>query len=137
MSTISQQISNHLKVLLFTAPLLIPLVAFWLVPFGYSIYISFTDWDYISPEYDFIGLENYQYMVEDFEFTQALLNTFWFSLGVVIPTVVLGLIFALLLLRAASFIVQSSSHPGLHQRLRCRLSGLGCLSPNPVWRIKF
>ncbi|NOH60494.1 sugar ABC transporter permease [Vibrio sp. RE88] len=97
MSTISQQISNHLKVLLFTAPLLIPLVAFWLVPFGYSIYISFTDWDYISPEYDFIGLENYQYMVEDFEFTQALLNTFWFSLGVVIPTVVLGLIFALLL----------------------------------------
>ncbi|ANW26595.1 ABC transporter [Vibrio coralliilyticus] len=97
MSTISQQISNHLKVLLFTAPLLIPLVAFWLVPFGYSIYISFTDWDYISPEYDFIGLENYQYMVEDFEFTQALLNTFWFSLGVVIPTVVLGLVFALLL----------------------------------------
>ncbi|ERB64047.1 carbohydrate ABC transporter permease [Vibrio coralliilyticus] len=97
MSTISQQMSNHLKVLLFTAPLLIPLVAFWLVPFGYSIYISFTDWDYISPEYDFIGLENYQYMVEDFEFTQALLNTFWFSLGVVIPTVVLGLIFALLL----------------------------------------
>ncbi|AXN33834.1 carbohydrate ABC transporter permease [Vibrio coralliilyticus] len=97
MSTISQQISNHLKVLLFTAPLLIPLVAFWLVPFGYSIYISFTDWDYISPEYDFIGLENYQYMAEDFEFTQALLNTFWFSLGVVIPTVVLGLIFALLL----------------------------------------
>ncbi|WP_019277378.1 carbohydrate ABC transporter permease [Vibrio coralliilyticus] len=97
MSTISQQMSNHLKVLLFTAPLLIPLVAFWLVPFGYSIYISFTDWDYISPEYDFIGLENYQYMIEDFEFTQALLNTFWFSLGVVIPTVVLGLIFALLL----------------------------------------
>ncbi|MCG9681684.1 sugar ABC transporter permease [Vibrio sp. Isolate23] len=97
MSTISQQISNHLKVLLFTAPLLIPLVAFWLVPFGYSIYISFTDWDYISPEYDFIGLENYQYMVEDFEFTQALLNTFWFSLCVVIPTVVLGLVFALLL----------------------------------------
>ncbi|MCG9680123.1 sugar ABC transporter permease [Vibrio sp. Isolate24] len=97
MGTISQQISSHLKVLLFTAPLLIPLVAFWLVPFGYSIYISFTDWDYISPEYDFIGLENYQYMIEDFEFTQALLNTFWFSLGVVIPTVVLGLIFALLL----------------------------------------
>lgn len=97
MSTISQQISNHLKVLLFTAPLLIPLVAFWLVPFGYSIYISFTDWDYISPDYDFISLENYQYMVEDFEFTQALLNTFWFSLGVVIPTVVLGLVFALLL----------------------------------------
>lgn len=99
MSTFSQQFSNRLKVLLFTAPLLVPLATFWLVPFGYSIYISFTDWDYISPEYQFIGLENYQYMVEDFEFIQALLNTFWFSLGVVIPTVVLGLLFALLLHR--------------------------------------
>lgn len=97
MSAFAQQMTNRFKVLLFTAPLLVPLAAFWLVPFGYSIYISFTDWDYISPEYDFIGLDNYQYMVEDFEFTQALLNTFWFSLGVVIPTVLLGLMFALLL----------------------------------------
>ncbi|MEX0333330.1 carbohydrate ABC transporter permease [Vibrio tubiashii] len=97
MSAFSQQMINRTKVLFFTAPLLLPLVTFWLVPFGYSIYISFTDWDYISPDYDFIGLENYQYMVEDFEFTQALLNTFWFSLGVVVPTVLLGLMFALLL----------------------------------------
>ncbi|CAH0535492.1 Diacetylchitobiose uptake system permease protein NgcF [Vibrio stylophorae] len=97
MSAFSQQMNNRFKVLLFTAPLLVPLVMFWLMPFGYSIYISFTDWDYISPDYDFIGFENYQYMIEDFEFTQALLNTFWFSLGVVIPTVMLGLVFALLL----------------------------------------
>lgn len=97
MSAISQQLSQRFKVLFFTAPLLLPLVTFWLVPFGYSIYISFTDWDYISPDYNFIALENYQYMVEDFEFTQALLNTFWFSLGVVVPTIVLGLAFALLL----------------------------------------
>ena len=88
---------NRLKVLLFTAPLLVPLFTFWLVPFGYSIYISFTDWDYISPDYSFIGLENYEYMVEDYEFIQAVLNTFWFSVGVVIPTIILGLVFAMLL----------------------------------------
>ncbi|WP_434763436.1 carbohydrate ABC transporter permease [Vibrio fortis] len=97
MSAFSQHITNRLKVLLFTAPLLVPLFTFWLVPFGYSIYISFTDWDYISPDYDFVGLENYQYMVEDFEFIQAALNTFWFSLGVVVPTILLGLLFAMLL----------------------------------------
>ena len=74
-----------------------PLFTFWLVPFGYSIYISFTDWDYISPDYSFIGLENYEYMVEDYEFIQAMLNTFWFSVGVVIPTILLGLVFAMLL----------------------------------------
>ncbi|MGR5555501.1 carbohydrate ABC transporter permease [Vibrio fortis] len=97
MSAFSQHMTNRLKVLLFTAPLLVPLITFWLVPFGYSIYISFTDWDYISPDYDFVGLENYQYMVEDFEFIQAALNTFWFSLGVVVPTILLGLLYAMLL----------------------------------------
>ncbi|MEZ9056698.1 carbohydrate ABC transporter permease [Vibrio pelagius] len=97
MSAFSQHMTNRLKVLLFTAPLLVPLFTFWLVPFGYSIYISFTDWDYISPDYDFVGLENYQYMVEDFEFLQAAMNTFWFSLGVVVPTILLGLLFAMLL----------------------------------------
>lgn len=97
MSAFSQHMTNRLKVLLFTAPLLVPLFTFWLVPFSYSIYISFTDWDYISPNYDFVGLENYQYMVEDFEFLQAAMNTFWFSLGVVVPTILLGLLFAMLL----------------------------------------
>ena len=97
MSAFSEPMKNRLKVLLFTAPLLVPLFTFWLVPFGYSIYISFTDWDYISPDYSFIGLENYEYMVEDYEFIQAMLNTFWFSVGVVIPTILLGLVFAMLL----------------------------------------
>jgi len=93
----SHIMSEKLKVLLFIAPLLIPLLAFWIVPFGWSIYISFTDWDYISPEYSYVGFENYQYMLEDSYFTEALYNTFVFSLGVVIPTVMLGLAFALLL----------------------------------------
>ncbi|MEG3219785.1 sugar ABC transporter permease [Vibrio gigantis] len=97
MSAFSEPMKNRIKVLLFTAPLLVPLFTFWLVPFGYSIYISFTDWDYISPDYSFIGLENYEYMVEDYEFIQAMLNTFWFSVGVVIPTIILGLVFAMLL----------------------------------------
>ncbi|MEZ9155187.1 sugar ABC transporter permease [Vibrio sp. F13] len=97
MSAFSEPMKNRLKVLLFTAPLLVPLFTFWLVPFGYSIYISFTDWDYISPDYSFIGLENYEYMVENYEFIQAMLNTFWFSVGVVIPTILLGLVFAMLL----------------------------------------
>ena len=97
MSAFSEPMKNRLKVLLFTAPLLVPLFTFWLVPFGYSIYISFTDWDYISPDYSFIGLENYEYMVEDYEFIQAMLNTFWFSVGVVIPTIILGLVFDMLL----------------------------------------
>ncbi|CCN85982.1 carbohydrate ABC transporter permease [Vibrio nigripulchritudo] len=97
MSAYSQLLANRIRIAMFTTPLMVPLMMFWLIPFGYSVYISFTDWDYISPEYEFVGFDNYQYMVEDFEFIQALLNTFWFSVGVVIPTVGLGLLFALLL----------------------------------------
>ncbi len=87
------------SVLLFIAPLMVPLLTFWIIPFACSVFISFTDWDYISPRYHFVGLENYQYLLADSDFHQALLNTFWFSLGVVIPTVALGLTFALLLHR--------------------------------------
>lgn len=93
----SHVVSEKLKILLFVAPLLIPLITFWIVPFGWSVYISFTDWDYISPDYYYVGFENYQYMLEDSQFLQALNNTFVFALGVVIPTVMLGLAFALLL----------------------------------------
>lgn len=93
----SHIVSEKLKILLFIAPLLIPLITFWIVPFGWSVYISFTDWDYIAPDYYYVGFENYQYMLEDSQFLQALNNTFVFALGVVIPTVVLGLAFALLL----------------------------------------
>ena len=75
MSAFSQPMKNRLKVLLFTAPLLVPLFTFWLIPFGYSIYISFTDWDYISPDYSFIGLENYEYMVEAVSYTHLTLPT--------------------------------------------------------------
>ncbi|OAN11124.1 ABC transporter [Photobacterium jeanii] len=92
-----QKLQDNSKVLLFIAPLMIPLITFWLVPFGWSVYISFTDWDYISPDYYYVGLENYQYMLEDSDFIQAMQNTFLFALGVVIPTVVIGLMFALLL----------------------------------------
>lgn len=90
-------LQSNARVLLFIAPLMVPLLAFWIIPFGWSVYISFTDWDYISPAYDLVGIENYQYMLEDGDFHQALMNTFLFSLGVVIPTVALGLMFALLL----------------------------------------
>ncbi|MEA9392074.1 sugar ABC transporter permease [Acerihabitans sp. TG2] len=92
-----QSLMSKGKVLLFIMPLMLPLITFWVIPFICSVYISFTDWDYISPSYHFVGFENYQYMLEDSDFHQALFNTFWFSLGVVIPTVGLGLIFALLL----------------------------------------
>lgn len=82
---------------LFVIPALIPLIVFWIYPILRSIYISFTDWDYMSPTYQFVFLDNFKALFRDQRFYDALWNTVVFTLGTLIPTIVLGLLLALLL----------------------------------------
>lgn len=82
---------------LFAFPALIPLAIFWIYPMLYSVYLSFTDWDYMSPEYNIIWLENYLEIFQSPTFYGVLWNTLYFSVGTVMPTVVGGLLLALLL----------------------------------------
>ncbi|MEK3888263.1 carbohydrate ABC transporter permease [Bacillus sp. FSL K6-3431] len=44
---------------LFTGPYLIFGLAFFLIPLGWSMYLAFTDWNLISPEYNFEGFGNF------------------------------------------------------------------------------
>lgn len=44
------------SVTLFVLPALIPLIVFWIYPILRSVYISFTDWDYMTPDYNFVFL---------------------------------------------------------------------------------
>lgn len=88
----------HLSwVIFFTLPALIPLSIFWVWPMLYSLYISFTDWDYMSPTYNLVGLQNYRNLLGDEAFFQALLNTVYFTAGSVVPTIAGGLLLAMLL----------------------------------------
>lgn len=82
---------------LFVIPALIPLIVFWIYPILRSIYISFTDWDYMSPNYNFVFLDNFIALFKDQRFYDALWNTVVFTLGTLIPTIVLGLLLALLM----------------------------------------
>ena len=82
--------------LLFLAPFLIPLLMFWALPLLVGLGISFTNWDYISPTADFVGLENYERILTSSELGQALFNTIVFGAGTIGSTIVLGLLFALL-----------------------------------------
>lgn len=88
------------SVALFVLPALIPLIVFWIYPILKSIYISFTNWDYMTPDYDFVFLKNYLKLFRDSRFYDALWNTLVFSLGTLIPTIAGGLILAMLLQRA-------------------------------------
>ncbi len=87
------------KFLIFVGIPMIPLVVFWFIPMVVSLWLSFTDWDYISPEFNVVGLDNYTTLLTSSDFYQALNNTIVFTLFTIIPTLTLGLFMALLLHR--------------------------------------
>jgi multiple sugar transport system permease protein len=93
----TKQTVNDLKAFLFTLPAMIPLTVFWFIPLGYVVYLSFMEWDFMSPEKWFVGLDNYRYLFENPAFYQSLKVTFWFCLGSVLPSMAFGLLLAIAL----------------------------------------
>lgn len=73
------------------APAIFIITIFGLVPAGYAIYYSFTDYSLLYPPY-FIGLENFKELFADEDFWQVVKNTLFYLIGV--P---LGLLVALFL----------------------------------------
>lgn len=92
-----KKIKNLLRVLLFILPALIPLGVFWIFPMCQAIFMSFTDWDYMSSAYNIVGFDNYKSIFSDSMFYDALKNTVIFTLGTLVPTIVGGLFTAVLL----------------------------------------
>ena len=82
---------------MFILPALIPLGVFWLFPMGEAIFMSFTDWDYMSSAYNIVGFDNYRNIFSDSMFYDALKNTLVFTLGTLVPTIALGLLAAVIL----------------------------------------
>ena len=77
-------------------PGLLIYTVFMLFPFFATIYLSFTNWDGVSPERDFVGLANYARMFGDATAIKAFVNNVvWVGIGTIAP-VVLGLFEALL-----------------------------------------
>jgi multiple sugar transport system permease protein len=83
----------------FLAPLLVLLGAIVAYPLGYSLWLSFTDKRITSPDYTFVGLDNYLSLADDTVYTAALRNTLVFVLLAVGLELVLGLAIALALQR--------------------------------------
>jgi multiple sugar transport system permease protein len=87
------------QIILFVIIPIIPLMIFWIIPLAVSLWLSFTNWDYISPTYDYVGLGNYTDLITDDAFLQALGNTVLFAFATVIPILILGFVFAVMLNR--------------------------------------
>jgi multiple sugar transport system permease protein len=68
--------------LVFILPALVGLLAFYFWPLARGIWLSFTSWDVLTP-LEFIGLDNYERMVGD--------PVFWNAVGVTLYYVVLNI----------------------------------------------
>jgi len=76
---------------MFVAPNLAAVTVFLLFPLGFSLYMSFQQWDVFSPP-KFLGLKNFQELfTSDPLFLIAIRNTAIFTLGTVVPTVLISL----------------------------------------------
>jgi multiple sugar transport system permease protein/sn-glycerol 3-phosphate transport system permease protein len=81
----------------FVAPNLILLSIFSYWPLLQNVTLSFTEWDMISPEKRFVGLDNWISVLTSARFWNIVLNTATFMLGSVGFTLGVGLALALLL----------------------------------------
>ncbi len=86
--------------LLFSAPAMLPILVFWIYPIIRSLMISFTDWDYISPTYNYVWLENYASILDSSGFVKSIQVTLLFALYTVIPSLAVGLLLALFFQKA-------------------------------------
>jgi multiple sugar transport system permease protein len=76
---------------MFVAPNLTAVAVFMVFPLGFSLYMSFQNWDLFRPP-KFVGLANYHSLFGgDPLFVVALRNSVLYTVGTVVPTVLIGL----------------------------------------------
>lgn len=96
----SMQREERTAALVALSPWIIGFLVFTMLPFGASLYFSFTRYDVLSPP-EWIGLENYERLfTRDRLFPLALRNTFFYALLYVPLHVITALGVALLLDKA-------------------------------------
>lgn len=83
---------------LFIAPAILFMMAVITLPIAETLWTSFTRYDFKARQDEFAGLENYGKLLKDPLFWLSLRNTFVFALGSTLGHVVLGTLFAVLLM---------------------------------------
>ena len=85
---------------LFIAPAFIIYTVLMIIPIIGAFGLSFTDWNGISADYDFVGIQNYLSMLSDARLGNAVAVTLKITVTVVLVVNILGLFIAILLSQA-------------------------------------
>lgn len=94
------KIKQNKLLYLFILPGLILYLIFFILPTLSALFYSFTNWDGLTQEYDFIGFENYvNLLTNDSIFAKSFFNNIKFMLFVVIFQTGFSLLFALFLVK--------------------------------------
>lgn len=88
---------GRLAMLGFVVPALVVYLLMVIAPSLQTLQLSFTDWDGISSDYDYIGAQNYQDIVASGRFWNAVRNTLILGLGSAVIVNVISLVVALML----------------------------------------
>ena len=84
---------------IFALPGMFCFFAVVIIPFIYGVYLTFTDWDGVAEVKIFIGLANFQKVIEDHEFWTSMLLTFKYVILVVLLVNIIAFAIAYLLTR--------------------------------------
>ncbi len=82
---------------LFIMPGVLIFSIFTFAAFVFAVWLTFRRWSIIEPEKPFVGTQNYQDLLQDERFGQAIFNTVYFTGASVPLTMAIGLLLALLL----------------------------------------
>lgn len=85
------------KMYIFLLPALIPFLVFWIFPVLQLFYYSFTNFNGINYNYNFVGFKNYATLMRDGTMGNAIANTFIYAIILVVCTNLLGLVVSLAL----------------------------------------
>lgn len=81
----------------YLAPTLILMIVFLVIPIGMVVGYSFVDRAVVSPNPEFVGLENYKELFANSAFWNAVSNTIVFVVVSVVAHLAIGMLFAILL----------------------------------------
>ena len=82
---------------LFTVPAVLLYLSFFAFPVVSGLFYSLTDWNGISPTFQFVGLQNYLSVFQDKLTMSAVGRTFWYTLVMTFLVTALSVLLAVLL----------------------------------------
>ena len=94
--SLKRKINASLVAYSFLAPTILILFVFGVIPMVVTIFLSFTQFDMFSPP-KFVGLINFERLLDDKAFIQSLLNTIKYTFVIVSLNTLISLILALFL----------------------------------------